>query len=135
MKHTTFLATFLLMAGCVASPESYLAAHPETPSHIASSMRRGDVVAGMTREQVRLIWGMPDSKAEWSEGDSWAYVRSGHGGTPRLPEWGATPVKIDDSTQDQTPPSSPPMVGGKPRRMVYFRGDQVVLVEKAAGEL
>lgn len=126
----------LLLAGCVASTESHLAAHPETPPHIAASMRSRDVVEGMTREQVRLVWGVPDSKAGWAEGDSWAYRRSVHQGAPRTPSnWGDPFKSATNPPQDQAASILPLTTDGRPRRMVYFRGNQVVLVEKSANEL
>lgn len=135
MKHILALSLALLMIGCVASPESYLTAHPGTPPNIAASIRQGDVVVGMTREQVRLVWGMPNSKAEWSGGDSWAYTRSGYQGVEKLPsEWGM-PVNSARNKQPSQASFAPPMQpAGKPRKMVYFHGDQVVVVEKAEGE-
>lgn len=126
----------LLMAGCVGSTESYLAAHPETSASIAASMRQKDVVEGMTREQVRLVWGMPSSKPGWSQGDSWAYNRSANAeNSNKLGQWGNAPGTGGGAQQEQMPFGFVQENGGKPRRMVYFRGDQVVLVEKAAGEL
>lgn len=132
-------AAVLLTAGCVASPESYLAAHPEMPARIAASIRQRNVVEGMTREQVRLVWGMPDSKPGWSEGDSWAYQRSGNGGgQASSSSWGMpfnNSNNTDSSQQSQSSLYAPRSPSSPVRRMVYFRGDQVVLVEKAAGEL
>lgn len=127
-------AVALLLAGCAASPESYLAAHPETPARIAASIRQRDVVEGMNREQVRAAWGTPDSKPGWAEGESWCYQRSTHDSAQGLStDWG-TPFnnKTDSSQQRQSPFGT---LAPSPKRMVYFRGEQVVLVEKAAGEL
>lgn len=130
------IATALLMGGCVDSPQSYLAAHRDIPPNIAASMRQGDVVAGMTREQVRIIWGTPDRKGGWSGGASWTYIRSGNGGADRLSSTWGQPINNGTTAQQNQLPLSPSMMtAGKPRRMVYFRGDQVVLVEKAEGEL
>lgn len=134
-----FLASLatLLVVSCATSPESYLAAHPDTPANIASSLRQGDVIVGMTREQARIAWGAPSATAEWTGGDSWLYYRSSaDDARSRMSTWGSefdTKNHVPDmKTTASNPFSTTPT---KPRRMLYFRGDQVVNVEKAPGEL
>ncbi len=136
MKHILVPAGVLLLltSGCT-TPASYVAAHPELPANIANSIRQGDVVAGMTRDQVQLVWGSPERKSVWDGGDSWSYKRPanrGAGGSAGGPGMPPVPSTMQ---QDQEPADIFPVGGVKPQKMVYFRGDRVVLVEKAAGEL
>ena len=50
--------------------DRYVEQHPATPASVAETLRRGDVVPGLTKEQVRLLWGPP--------------TRVKHGARPRM---------------------------------------------------
>ncbi|HEY1051665.1 MAG TPA: hypothetical protein VGE39_17960, partial [Prosthecobacter sp.] len=81
---------------------------------------------------VRAAWGTPDTKPGWAEGESWCYLRSTHDRSQGLStDWGTPFNSKTDSSQSQ---STFGTLSPGPRRMVYFRGDGVVLVEKAPGE-
>lgn len=42
----------------------YLEAHPATPPAVVEALQHQDVVTGLTKEQVQLLWGPPDRVRE-----------------------------------------------------------------------
>jgi hypothetical protein len=76
------LAAVCLLSGCETPTKAYVKQHPElSPEHrkIISSgrIKFGDPVAGMTREQVRLVMGTdPDQFDSINGEDVWIWFKS-----------------------------------------------------------
>lgn len=59
------VVAFGLAAGCLAgttlrSREKYIAAHPETTNAVRTAILNGEVIIGMTEQEVSVSIGMPD---------------------------------------------------------------------------
>jgi outer membrane protein assembly factor BamE (lipoprotein component of BamABCDE complex) len=56
-----------LLIGCYTSREGYVSAHPELKPNIKEAILKGEIVAGMTREEVRASLGEPPTVAKGYE--------------------------------------------------------------------
>ena len=79
-------ALFLIAAalsGCATPGQTYAGRHPELSAEqrkifLTGKIANGDAVAGLTREQVRLIMGRDPSQFTKLNGeDAWVWVREG----------------------------------------------------------
>jgi hypothetical protein len=89
MKKIGLILAILTLAACSkemepqARREQYLNMQASTPAEIASAIRTGALMQGMSKEQVRASWGEPCVKclgtqqASW--GDTWEYNAYGGG--------------------------------------------------------
>ena len=81
MLRLLFLLPLALLAGCASPGQSYAAKHPElTPAQrkvmSAWKLSNGDAVAGLTKEQVRLVMGRdPDQFTSFSGEEGWVWIR------------------------------------------------------------
>lgn len=55
--------------------EAYLAAHPDTGKETARTMRRFELLRGMSKQEVAAVWGKPVRIQEWRDGtfDQWSF--------------------------------------------------------------
>jgi hypothetical protein len=144
MKLLTLLAAVCLLSGCETPTSAYVKQHPElSPEHrkiiLSGKIKFGDPVAGMTREQVRLVMGKDPDQFDSSNGeDSWTWFRAkaAHapesdadtGGAAR--EGGGGRHNADKPTDDSV------LVETKPHRTtVFFKGDVATRVEIVSGAL
>lgn len=68
------LAAFL--GGCFDPMRAYVAKHPSTPFRIRQAMVRGEIVPGMDKEVVRIVWGDPEKvESTGRDAESWRYTR------------------------------------------------------------
>lgn len=71
-----------LSIGCYASREGYVSAHPELNPQIKEAILKGEIIAGMTEEEVKASWGSPYQIINKDEGDFYyVYMRPGSRGT------------------------------------------------------
>lgn len=49
----------VFFTACTSAARDYVAANPNLPETIVAAMWRGEVVPGMTPEQVLAVWGHP----------------------------------------------------------------------------
>ena len=69
------------LSGCATPAQTYGRQHPELPAEqrkifLAGKIANGDPVAGLTREQIRLIMGRDPSQFTTVNGeDAWVWVR------------------------------------------------------------
>ena len=79
-------ALFVIVAalsGCTTPGQTYAGQHPELSAEqrkifLAGKIANGDPVAGLTREQIRLIMGRDPSQFTKVNGeDAWVWVREG----------------------------------------------------------
>ena len=68
-----------LLIGCSVSREAYVSSHPELNPTIKEAILRGEVLEGMTENEVRASWGRPNQIVKGTEGDFY-YVYSKAGG-------------------------------------------------------
>ena len=55
---------------------SYVMEHPHTPLRVRQAMVRGEVVPGMTKKAVRIVWGDPEEiERTGKKTESWRYTR------------------------------------------------------------
>ncbi|MHB9071936.1 MAG: outer membrane protein assembly factor BamE domain-containing protein [Desulfobaccales bacterium] len=67
-----------LLIGCYVSREGYVSAHPELNPTIKEAILRGEVLEGMTEDEVRASWGSPNQIVKGTEGDFYyVYVKPG----------------------------------------------------------
>jgi len=67
-----------LLMGCSVSREAYVSAHPELNSTIKEAIIKGEVLEGMTEDEVRASWGRPNQIVKGTEGDFYyVYVKPG----------------------------------------------------------
>lgn len=80
LKILSIIAIVLILSACessVVKPEEHIAKHPEWDEQTVQNIRRGIVLPGMTKAQVRAAWGNPcetcpgSKKFEW--GETWEY--------------------------------------------------------------
>jgi outer membrane protein assembly factor BamE (lipoprotein component of BamABCDE complex) len=71
-----------LSIGCYAPREGYVSAHPELNPKIKEAILRGEVLEGMTEDEVRASWGRPAQIVKGTEGDFYyVYMKPGSKGT------------------------------------------------------
>lgn len=71
-----------LSIGCYTSREGYISAHPELNPRIKEAIIKGEILAGMTEDEVRASWGSPSQIVKGTEGDFYyVYVKPGAKGT------------------------------------------------------
>ncbi|MCK9376954.1 MAG: outer membrane protein assembly factor BamE [Syntrophobacterales bacterium] len=68
-----------LSIGCSVSREAYISAHPELNPTMKEAILKGEVLEGMTEDEVRASWGRPNQIVKGTEGDFY-YVYSKAGG-------------------------------------------------------
>ena len=69
-------AALAFAAGCFDPVASYLARHPDAPYQVREAMKQEKVVAGMTKEAVKVVWGEPEEIQRTGAGtESWKYVK------------------------------------------------------------
>ena len=82
MKLLTALAAVCLLSGCETPTKAYVKQHPELSAEhrkiiLSGRIKYGDPVAGMTREQVRLVMGTdPDQFDSINGEDAWIWFKS-----------------------------------------------------------
>ena len=141
MKRPLFLLPLALLAGCANPGQSYVQQHPELSAEqrkvmAAGKLKNGDAVAGLTREQVRLVMGRdPDQFTKIGGEDAWVWTRVkvigfGSGLTQPVDEAGG-------GRRDETPhgmPDTGPATTGQERTTVYFQGNRATRVVVGDGE-
>lgn len=71
-----------LSIGCAVSKEGYISAHIELNPKIKEAIIKGEVLEGMTEDEVRASWGSPSQVVKGTEGDFYyVYVKRGSRGT------------------------------------------------------
>ncbi len=81
---------FLMVTGCAAngplikpnhnSRQGYINQHPELTQEIMQAILEGEVIAGMTKEQVVVSWGKPSKTDDFStDPNAWWYDPRGEG--------------------------------------------------------
>ena len=141
MKHALFLLPLALLAGCANPGQSYVQQHPELTAEqrkvmAAGRLKNGDAVAGLTREQMRLVMGRdPDQFTKIGDEDAWVWMRVkvlGFG--PGL----AQPVdEAGTGRRDETlrgVPDAGPATTGQERTTVYFQANRATRVVVGDGE-
>jgi outer membrane protein assembly factor BamE (lipoprotein component of BamABCDE complex) len=77
--------TILIMSlsiGCYVSREAYISGHPELNPKIKEAIIKGEVLEGMTEDEVRASWGTPYQIVKGTEGDFYyVYLKQGSRGT------------------------------------------------------
>jgi len=82
MKSLALLAAVCLLSGCETPTKAYVTQHPELSAEhrkiiLSGRIKYGDPVAGMTREQVRLVMGTdPDQFDSINGEDAWIWFKS-----------------------------------------------------------
>ena len=88
MKKLLCLVGAIFICGCgtprfvvdLQCVQEYLTAHPDRPADVRSAIVTGRVVKGMTRDEVTICWGKPDSvTTEEKDGivtETWLYLQS-----------------------------------------------------------
>ncbi len=72
----------LLSIGCYTSREGYISAHPELNPKIKDAIIKGEVLEGMTEDEVKASWGSPTQIVKGAEGDFYyVYMKPGGKGT------------------------------------------------------
>jgi outer membrane protein assembly factor BamE (lipoprotein component of BamABCDE complex) len=71
-----------LSIGCSISREGYISAHPELNPNIKEAIIKGEVLEGMTEDEVKASWGSPSQIVKGTEGDFYyVYWKPGSRGT------------------------------------------------------
>ena len=141
MKRPLFLLPLALLVGCANPGQTYVQQHPELSAEqrkimAAGKLANGDAVAGLTREQVRLVMGRdPDQFTKIGGEDAWVWMRVkviGFGPGVAQP--------LDDAgtgRRDETPrgvPDAGLTTTGHERTTVYFQGNRATRVVVGDGE-
>jgi len=140
MRFFLFLPVFavaLLVGGCSTPRSAYVSQHPELPpAHrrilLSGTIKYGDPVEGMTKEEIGLTMGKPPTKTETAEGeDVWTWVRVKEQ-AGRADPWDATSSDSVDAGASQASQAAPGarrksgMAAPKGREIkttVFFHGD------------
>jgi hypothetical protein len=139
IKLLAALVIVCVLSGCETPTKAYVKQHPElSPEHrkiiLSGRIKFGDPVAGMTREQVRLVMGTDPDQFDSANGeDAWIWFRSkvvqlkqesdeDNGGSARDGGGGRHHAKED--TGGSVPPSSHPA-----KTTVFFKGNIASRVE------
>jgi len=145
LKLLASLAAVCLLAGCETPTKAYVKQHSElSPQHrkiiLSGRIKYGDPVAGMTREQVRLVMGTDPDQFDTINGeDAWIWLKSkasltkvesdeDTGGAARM--GGGGKHNANKATDDSTPGE-----GKRNKMTVFFKGDIVTRVEFGGGTL
>jgi outer membrane protein assembly factor BamE (lipoprotein component of BamABCDE complex) len=81
-KLCMIISIMSLLIGCSVSREGYISAHPELNPKIKEAIIKGEVLEGMTEDEVKASWGSPSQIVKGTEGDFYyVYVKSGGKGT------------------------------------------------------
>ena len=148
MRIIKFLASLVIvcvLSGCETPTKAYVRQHPELSAEhrkiiLSGRIKFGDPVAGMTREQVRLIMGTdPDQFDSVNGEDAWIWLHSraarirvdtdaDNGGTAREGGGGKHHEKEDtgEPAETETRPG---------KTTVFFKGDLATRVEFGTGTL
>jgi hypothetical protein len=71
----------LFSIGCAVSKEGYISAHPELNPKIKEAIIKGEVLEGMTEDEVKASWGSPYQIVQGTEGDFYyVYLKPGSRG-------------------------------------------------------
>jgi hypothetical protein len=133
IKLLAALVTVCLLSGCQTPTQAYVKQHPELSSQhrkiiLSGRIKFGDPVAGMTRDQVRLVMGTdPDQFDSINGEDAWIWLKSKAArskfesasdmGGPANAGMGGKNHGIED-TGESTPTESRPS-----KVTVFFKGD------------
>ncbi|MBM4272951.1 MAG: outer membrane protein assembly factor BamE [Deltaproteobacteria bacterium] len=72
------IAIMSLLIGCYTSREGYVSAHPELNPKIKEAILKGEVLEGMTEEEVKASRGTPAQIVKGTEGEFYyVYMRPG----------------------------------------------------------
>ena len=141
MKRALFLLPLALLAGCANPGQSYVQQHPELTAEqrkvmAAGRLKNGDVVAGLTREQVRLVMGRdPDQFTKIGSEDAWVWLRTkviGFGPGLAQPADEAGTGRRDETARGV--PDAGAATTGQERTTVYFQGNRATRVVVGEGE-
>jgi hypothetical protein len=124
-------AVALLIGGCSTPRSAYVSQHPDLPAEhrrilLAGTIKYGDPVEGMTKEEIRLTMGKEPAKTETVEGeDVWTWVRVKEQ-AGRADPWDATSADSVDAGAGQAKQRKGNMAAPKGREIkttVFFHGD------------
>ena len=141
MKRALFLLPLALLAGCANPGQSYVQQHPELTAEqrkvmAAGRLKNGDAVAGLTREQVRLVMGRdPDQFTKIGSEDAWVWMRVkviGFGPGLTQPVDDAGTGRRDETARGV--PDAGSATTGQERTTVYFQGNRATRVVVGDGE-
>jgi hypothetical protein len=139
------LATLCAFSGCENPGKAYANAHPElSPEHrkimVSGKIKYGDSVAGMTREQVRLIMGKdPDQFDSVNGEDAWIWIRAKNANAQFETSTSADNggVAKDGGGGKREPISeaggSDPFATGHTKTTVFFKGNVATHVDVRSG--
>jgi len=125
-----FAAAFLI-SGCASPRGTYVSQHPDLPEDhrrilLAGTLKYGDLVSGMTKEEISLTMGKPPTRTETIDGEeAWIWVRVKDQAS-RADPWDATNVDSVDAGAGQAGRSKSAMTAPKKREIkttVFFHGD------------
>jgi hypothetical protein len=138
------------LSGCATPGQTYVSQHPELSAEqrkifLAGKIANGDAVAGLTREQVRLIMGRDPTQFTKANGeDAWVWVReempvTGHfeeqmgaerGGIGRDAGGGGASQYGPEAASNSATKDMLPV-----RTTVYFQGNRATRAEVSEGRL
>lgn len=76
-KSIIFLILFFSLSGCASGVKYTIEEIKDFPEPIQTSIKKGEVIMGMTSQQVRYAWGAPDKVSTSYEGgkhrELWIY--------------------------------------------------------------
>lgn len=85
LKFFSILGLSIAAVGCSsaeAQRKKYVSAHPDLPENVRGAILAGDLLPGMTKEQVIATWGKPLDTATQEEGEGnverwvWGYQQA-----------------------------------------------------------
>jgi outer membrane protein assembly factor BamE (lipoprotein component of BamABCDE complex) len=79
------LVIMSLSIGCYISREGYVSAHPELNPQIKEAIIKGEVLEGMTEDEVKASWGSPYQVVKGTEGDFYYVYMKPNGGRGTVP--------------------------------------------------
>ena len=138
------------LSGCASPGQTYVSQHPELSAEqrkifLAGKIANGDAVAGLTREQIRLIMGRDPTQFTKANGqDAWVWVReelpeTGHfeeqmgterGGIGRDAGGGGASQYGPEAAGNSAAKAMPTV-----RTTVYFQGNRATRAEVSEGRL
>lgn len=74
-KISSIILIVISLLGCSVSREAFVDAHPELNQTFKEAILRGEVLEGMTEDEVKASWGSPNQIVKGTEGDFY-YVYS-----------------------------------------------------------
>jgi len=151
LKLLASLAIACLLSGCETPTKAYVKLHPElSPEHrkiiLSGRIKYGDPVAGMTKEQVRLVMGTdPDQFDSINGEDAWIWFKmpAGHNKVENDTETGASAARTSGGggggggggKHNKLDADSAPTEGKRGKTTVFFKGNLATRVEFTSGTL